>query len=95
MSRAKDYIPGNDAEFENWFGNLTNYVMQKTNCDALEWDHIPKRHIDELLTAFEDWRRYYDPTLQPNKYSTVSSRVNSLNSARCSANKRHCMRQAA
>jgi len=38
------------------------------------WDHIPQRHVDELVAAYEDWRRYYDPTLQPHTPAAVTAK---------------------
>ena len=59
MSQRHDYIPSNNAEFNAWFTNLVNYVVQKTSGTPPAWDHIPKRYVDELDAA-------YKPTLQPH-----------------------------
>jgi len=63
---ARDFIPHGDAEFDIWFRNLVEYVEVKTGGSPPAWDHIPQWHVDELVAAYEDWRRYYDPTLQPH-----------------------------
>jgi len=42
MSRAKDYIPTTDADFNQFFKNLTQYVNTKCSGTTPEWQHIPK-----------------------------------------------------
>ena len=66
MSRAKDFIPGNDAEFDHWFRNLVEYVVLKTNNSPPDWDHIPQRYVNELVDAHDDWDNCYKPTLKPH-----------------------------
>ena len=58
MSRARDFIPANDAEFDNRFKNLVEYVLMKINGTPKEWDHIPQRYINELAAAYDDWYTY-------------------------------------
>ena len=74
MSQRHDYIPRSDADFTNWFMNLVEYVVEKTSGSPPAWDHIPQRHIVELVAAYEDWRRYYDPTLVPHIPAAVTAK---------------------
>ena len=62
----RDFIPHSDADFNAWFKFLCQYVAQKTTGTSPEWDHIPRRHIDELNAAYADWYTFYAPTLQPH-----------------------------
>jgi hypothetical protein len=64
--KQHDYIPRNDAEFDNWFRNLLDYVVWRTGGTPPEWDHIPQRNVDELAAAYEDWHDKYAPTLHPH-----------------------------
>ena len=63
---AKNYIPYNDGEFNTWFNNLVNYVVNKTTGTPPAWNHIPKQDVDELDAAYSDWNAFYKPTLQPH-----------------------------
>jgi len=63
---ARNYIPANDAAFDQWFANLVDYVDRKTAGATPEWDHIPRRHVQELDAAYDDWFLYYQPTKQPH-----------------------------
>ena len=73
MSR-RDFIPHSDAEFDIWFRNLAEYAAEKTSGDPVQWDHIPRRHVNELVAAYEDWRRYYDFTLQPHIPAAITAK---------------------
>jgi len=77
MSRARDFIPANDAAFNTWFLNLVNYVTQKTSGAPPDWDHIPQRFVTELSAAYEDWYHFYDPTLQPHTPADVTAKNDS------------------
>ena len=78
MAGNRDYIPRSDAEFDIWFRNLVEYVLEKTQSGPQgqppAWDHIPQRHIDELVAAFQDWRQYYEPTLGPHTPADVAAK---------------------
>ena len=66
MAGNRDYIPSNDAEFDQWFANLVDYVDRKTAGATPAWDHIPRRHVQELDAAYDDWFLYYQPTKLPH-----------------------------
>ena len=74
---SKDYLPHNDVEFSNWFNNLINYVVRKTTGTPPEWDHIPKRYVDELDAAYADWIAHYKPTLQPHTPAQTAAKNDS------------------
>ena len=71
---ARDFIPHQDAEFNQWFSNLVDYVDRKTAGAAPAWDHIPKRHVNELDAAHDDWYNYYTPTLQPHTQAQTQAK---------------------
>jgi len=56
MAGNRDYIPANDADFDNWFYNLSEYVISKVNSTPPAWDHIPMRFVIELANAQAAWR---------------------------------------
>jgi len=60
------YIPRGNAEFDSWFANLKDYVVQKTTSIPPEWEHIPAKDVEELAAAYDDWHQGYAPTLQPH-----------------------------
>jgi hypothetical protein len=60
MSRG--FIPRNDAAFENFFRNITDYVIDNN----ARWKHIPKNDMDEIESQFSIWMKAYEPTLVPH-----------------------------
>ena len=66
MSRAKDYIPSTDADFNQFFKNITQYVNAKCTGTAPEWQHIPKEERDKLDQAYIDWYSAYSLTFKPH-----------------------------
>jgi len=48
MSRARDYVPSNPAQFNSFMRNLIDYVSQKITA----WGHIPQDRFDELEEAY-------------------------------------------
>ena len=63
MATHKNYIPGNMAEFNNWFLNLHHYVGQKTAAAGGVWTHIPHLELEALSAAFSDWENVYRDSL--------------------------------
>ena len=57
-----DYIPANDAHFNDWFNNLLLYVQEMHS----QWPNIPETEVDALAGAFADWQTFYHPTLSPH-----------------------------
>jgi len=74
MPRSRDYIPANDAEFNDWFKFMTQYIAPKLSGASPAWDHIPPRHFQELITAYTDWYNAYALTLQPHTPAVVTAK---------------------
>jgi len=83
MSNKKNYVPQNNADFNTWFKNMTQYVELKTSGDPPEWDHILRRERDALEAAYGDWEAHYTPTLKPHTSNLTGAR----NEARARAEK--------
>lgn len=66
MTKRRDYVPQNNAVFNNWFRNMTQYVSQKVSGTPPEWDHILRREQDALNSAYADWYTHYALTLKPH-----------------------------
>ncbi|MDR0586093.1 MAG: hypothetical protein LBG26_02520 [Treponema sp.] len=64
MAHNKDFIPGPDAEFDGWLGNLTGYV--DTMVVAGTWTHIPPDKAAALKQHNTDWHTAYGKTLGPH-----------------------------
>jgi hypothetical protein len=77
MAGKKNYVPQNDAEFDAFFKNLTQYVAQK----AAEWKHIPKEDLDEFTLAYSAWFTAYSVTLKPHA-PTQTAEKNRVRKAR-------------
>jgi len=65
MSR-KDYIPSGDAEFNQFFKNIAQYVNTKCSGTTPEWPHTQKPDRDELDQAYADWYNAYALTFKPH-----------------------------
>jgi hypothetical protein len=59
---AKNFIPRNDKEFENFFRNITDYVIDNN----ARWKHIQQNDMDEIESQFSLWMKAYEPTLVPH-----------------------------
>jgi len=59
---TRDYIPRNDKEFEQFFRNITDYVLDNN----ARWKHIPKDDVDILEDQFSRWNTAYEKTLVPH-----------------------------
>ena len=61
-----DYIPRPDADFDRFFKNILDYVMEKARKASPQeaWGHIPDIDLDNLEDNFLNiWRKAYEPTL--------------------------------
>ncbi|MDR1329431.1 MAG: hypothetical protein LBK23_07515, partial [Oscillospiraceae bacterium] len=59
-----DYIPTRDADFDGWYYNLKNYVVEKTQGPyPYQWTNIPPEKVTELTTFYDDWHAKYNTTL--------------------------------
>jgi hypothetical protein len=64
---SKDYIPANDAAFNNWFKFMKDYVFKKCSPpDAPEWSHIPPDALSKLDESYTAWYAAYAGTLGPH-----------------------------
>jgi len=61
-----DYVPARDADFSGWFGNIVDYVVEKTGETTNGWGHVSADAVLELSGALEDWTGHYEPTLHPH-----------------------------
>jgi hypothetical protein len=59
---AKKFIPRNDKEFENFFRNITDYVIDNN----ARWKHIQQNDMDEIESQFSIWMKAYEPVLVPH-----------------------------
>jgi hypothetical protein len=66
MAHSKDYIPNNDAKFNEWLKFLSQYVGSKTSGSAPAWTHIPKAVLDLLIDIYSAWYTAYGPTIGPH-----------------------------
>ena len=63
---SKNYIPSTDADFNQFFINITKYVAEKCAGTTPEWTHIPKEDRDELNAAYAAWYTAFSLTFQPH-----------------------------
>ncbi|MDR3312080.1 MAG: hypothetical protein LBS64_02985 [Spirochaetaceae bacterium] len=61
-----DYLSLDDAGFDVFFQNLTNYVDAKTSGAPPAWPHIPPEEAEALKEAFPRWHEPYLKTLVPH-----------------------------
>ena len=59
---ANNYIPRNDKEFEQFFRNITDYVLDNN----ARWKHIPKDDVDILEDQFSQWNTAFEKTVVPH-----------------------------
>jgi len=57
-----DFIPRPDAAYDNFFRNLTDYVLDHNK----RWGHIPEGDATGLELDFADWHEAYSRTLVPH-----------------------------
>jgi len=60
--REHDFIPRPDAEYDKFFRNLTDYVID----NAARWGHIPQDDVDGLELQLDDWTKAWEKTLVPH-----------------------------
>jgi hypothetical protein len=61
-----DYIPRNDALFNNWFKFMNQYVAAKCAGQSPEWTHIPQAALDGIQASYAAWYNAYSATLGPH-----------------------------
>jgi len=73
---SNDYVPRHDADFNNWFKNIVDYVAIKTGSPDHEWEYIPQSVITELNEAYNDWIANYEQTLVPHTPAITTNKNN-------------------
>jgi len=63
---AHDSIPARDSDFDSWFRNLKNYVVEKTSGPNPAWTHIPAAKVTELSDRYDAWEPAYTATIGPH-----------------------------
>jgi len=68
-----DFIPRRDADFDVFFRNLTDFVLDYNP----RWGHIPQDDVDKLEILFTDWTGAWEKTLVPHipQLTTEKNRV--------------------
>ncbi|GAB6391667.1 MAG: hypothetical protein MdMp014T_1040 [Treponematales bacterium] len=64
--KPHDYIPVRDADFDDWFLRLKNYVVEKTSGDAPAWTHIPPTEVAALSAHYESWHAAHMAAVGPH-----------------------------
>jgi hypothetical protein len=61
-----DYIPNNDAEFDDFFKFMNRYVAEKCDGENPPWTHIPASARQAMVAADTAWSGAYDKTKGPH-----------------------------
>jgi hypothetical protein len=61
-----DYVPNNDAEFDDWFKFMNQYVTLKCTGATPEWTHIPADVRAVQTGAYAGWYTAYGRTKGPH-----------------------------
>jgi len=70
MSRARDYVPSNAAQFNRFMINLLDYVSAKSG----EWTNIPEERIEELGAVFNIFAAAFEATQGPHNPAQTLAR---------------------
>jgi hypothetical protein len=63
---GKDYVPSRDADFDDWFKFMNQYVAQKCGGGTPEWTHIPQAARTALADSYAAWYTAYANTKGPH-----------------------------
>jgi hypothetical protein len=74
MAHVKDFIPQNPFQFNEFFGNIVNYVDNRCGGAAPVWTHIPQADRNSLKDAYARWYAAYSATLRPHTSSETADR---------------------
>jgi hypothetical protein len=66
MAHGKDYIPNKDAEFDNFFKFMNQYVAEKCGGQIPDWTHIPVQACQSMADAYTAWYAAYVKTIGPH-----------------------------
>ena len=59
MSRARDYVPSNAAQFYLFLGHLIQYVQTQLDATPLVWTHIIKERFDQLGQRYGEFSQAF------------------------------------
>jgi len=59
------YIPHNNTVFNQFFKDVTQYVVTKTSGAEPEWTHIPQMHRSYITRVYIEWNDVYSLSLSP------------------------------
>jgi hypothetical protein len=71
MSSGRDWIPGPDKEFSDFFENYVKIVVANTALSKPVWTHIPDERVNELSHSYGDWLMAYDKLKSPHTSGDV------------------------
>ena len=63
---SNDFIPRTDADYHNFFKNITSYVTKQTIGVPTAWTHIPMEDRTDLIALQAEWETAYLTTLVPH-----------------------------
>jgi len=66
MPQYHDTIPTRDSEFDQWFLNLKNIVVEKTSGPAPAWTHIPADQVTALTGHYDTWHPAFEKMAGPH-----------------------------
>jgi hypothetical protein len=66
MPQYHDTVPVKDSEFDPWFLNLKNYVVEKTGGASPAWTHIPAAKVTELTARYDSWHPAFETMAGPH-----------------------------
>ena len=72
---SKDYIPRTDADFNQFFKHITQYVAVKCAGSSPEWGHIPKNDRTALNDVYIAWYSAYALTFQPQPKPVIQEKT--------------------
>ncbi|MDR1930372.1 MAG: hypothetical protein LBQ44_07050, partial [Treponema sp.] len=70
---SRDYIPQRDADFDDFFKFMNQYVAQKCGGQSPEWTHIPQAARTAMADGYIAWYTAYANTLGPHTPEDTSA----------------------
>jgi hypothetical protein len=68
---GKDWLPGPDKEFSDFFENYVKVVVANTALSKPVWTHIPDERVNELSNSYGDWIMAYERLKGPHTAGDV------------------------
>lgn len=81
MAHTQDYIPLRFADFDGWFENLINQILEKTGGPNPAWTHIPAEKVTTLTSRYTAWHTAYEKTMGPHTSVDVEAKNNAKKEA--------------